>query len=59
MQNVYDYAGYTLHVCMICDGYDMWDQKAVLIVQRRSPNQCCLRAQLVHPLHFGAHPWAL
>ncbi|MGK7908178.1 MAG: NAD(P)/FAD-dependent oxidoreductase [Synechococcus sp.] len=31
MQNVYDYAGYTLHVCMICDGYDMWDQKTVLI----------------------------
>lgn len=31
MQNVYDYAGYTLHVCMICDGYDMWDQKAVVI----------------------------
>jgi thioredoxin reductase (NADPH) len=31
MQNVFDYAGYTLHVCMICDGYDMWDQKAVLI----------------------------
>lgn len=34
MQNVYDYAGYTLHVCMICDGFDMWDQKAILIVQR-------------------------
>ena len=34
MQNVYDYAGYTLHVCMICDGFDMWDQKAVLIVKR-------------------------
>lgn len=31
MQNVYDYAGYSLHVCMICDGFDMWDQKAVLI----------------------------
>ncbi|MFN9173356.1 MAG: NAD(P)/FAD-dependent oxidoreductase [Synechocystis sp.] len=31
LQNVYDYAGYTLHVCMICDGFDMWDQKAVLI----------------------------
>lgn len=31
MQNVYDYAGYTLHVCMICDGFDMWDRKAVLI----------------------------
>lgn len=31
MQNVYDYAGYTLHVCMICDGFDMWDKKAVLI----------------------------
>lgn len=36
MQNVYDYAGYTLHVCMICDGYDMWDQKAVLMVSRES-----------------------
>jgi thioredoxin reductase (NADPH) len=33
MQNVYDYAGYTLHVCMICDGFDMWDQKAVLLVK--------------------------
>jgi thioredoxin reductase (NADPH) len=33
MQNVYDYAGYTLHVCMICDGFDMWDQKAVLITK--------------------------
>lgn len=36
MQNVYDYAGYTLHVCMICDGFDMWDQKVVLIVGRES-----------------------
>lgn len=36
MQNVYDYAGYTLHVCMICDGFDMWDQKAVLMVSRES-----------------------
>ncbi len=36
MQNVYDYAGYTLHVCMICDGYDMWDQKSVLIVANES-----------------------
>ncbi|MGD1873260.1 MAG: NAD(P)/FAD-dependent oxidoreductase [Mastigocoleus sp.] len=36
MQNVYDYAGYTLHVCMICDGFDMWDQRAVLIVKRES-----------------------
>jgi thioredoxin reductase (NADPH) len=36
MQNVYDYAGYTLHVCMICDGYDMWDQKAVLIAGKES-----------------------
>jgi thioredoxin reductase (NADPH) len=34
MQNVYDYAGYTLHVCMICDGFDMWDQKAILIAAR-------------------------
>jgi thioredoxin reductase (NADPH) len=31
MQNVYDYAGYTLHVCMICDGFDMWNQNAILL----------------------------
>ena len=36
MQNVYGYAGYTLHVCMICDGFDMWDQKAVLIAGTES-----------------------
>lgn len=36
MQNVYDYAGYTLHVCMICDGFDMWDKKSVLIVAKES-----------------------
>jgi len=36
MQNVYDFAGYTLHVCMICDGFDMQDQKAILIAGRES-----------------------
>jgi thioredoxin reductase (NADPH) len=36
MQNLYDYAGYTLHVCMICDGFDMWDRKAVLIANSES-----------------------
>jgi len=28
MQNVFDYAGYNLHVCLICDGYEMRDQRA-------------------------------
>lgn len=27
MRNVYDYAGHNLHVCLICDGYEMVDQK--------------------------------
>lgn len=27
MQNVFDYAGHNLHVCLICDGYEMRDQK--------------------------------
>ncbi|MDJ0633292.1 MAG: NAD(P)/FAD-dependent oxidoreductase [Xenococcaceae cyanobacterium MO_188.B29] len=27
MRNVYDYAGYNLHVCLICDGYEMKDKK--------------------------------
>ncbi|NJK53622.1 MAG: NAD(P)/FAD-dependent oxidoreductase [Leptolyngbyaceae cyanobacterium SU_3_3] len=32
MQNVFDYAGYNLHVCMICDGYEMGDKKCGLFV---------------------------
>lgn len=32
MQNVYDYAGYNLHVCMICDGYEMADKNCGLFV---------------------------
>jgi thioredoxin reductase (NADPH) len=32
MQNVYDYAGFNLHVCMICDGYEMADKKCGLFV---------------------------
>ncbi|HIK32788.1 MAG TPA: NAD(P)/FAD-dependent oxidoreductase [Oscillatoriales cyanobacterium M59_W2019_021] len=31
MRNVYDYAGYNLHVCMVCDGYEMTDKKCGLI----------------------------
>ena len=27
IQNVYEYAGYNLHVCLICDGYEMADQR--------------------------------
>jgi thioredoxin reductase (NADPH) len=32
MQNVYDYAGFNLHVCMICDGYEMADKQCGLFV---------------------------
>ncbi len=32
MQNVFEYAGYNLHVCMICDGYEMGDKKCGLFV---------------------------
>jgi thioredoxin reductase (NADPH) len=32
MQNVYDYAGYNLHVCMICDGYEMANKRCGLFV---------------------------
>ena len=27
MQNVFDYAGHNLHVCLICDGYEVTDQR--------------------------------
>jgi len=30
MQNVFDYAGYNLHVCLICDGYEIADQRCGL-----------------------------
>ncbi|HIK56648.1 MAG TPA: NAD(P)/FAD-dependent oxidoreductase [Synechococcales cyanobacterium M55_K2018_004] len=36
MQNVYEFAGYTLHVCMICDGYEMMDRKCGLFVNTES-----------------------
>jgi thioredoxin reductase (NADPH) len=32
MQNVFDYAGYNLHVCMICDGYEMADKRCGLFI---------------------------
>jgi thioredoxin reductase (NADPH) len=32
MQNVFDFAGHNLHVCMICDGYEMADLKCGLFV---------------------------
>lgn len=32
MQNVYEYAGYNLHVCMICDGYEIADKQCGLFV---------------------------
>lgn len=36
MQNVFDYAGYNLHVCMICDGYEMGDKQCGLFVASES-----------------------
>ncbi|MEW6494697.1 MAG: NAD(P)/FAD-dependent oxidoreductase [Cyanobacteriota bacterium] len=30
MQNVFDFAGYNLHVCLICDGYEMTDKQCGL-----------------------------
>jgi thioredoxin reductase (NADPH) len=32
MQNVFDYAGYNLHVCMICDGYEIANKQCGLFV---------------------------
>ena len=32
MQNVFDFAGYNLHVCLICDGYEMADRRCGLFV---------------------------
>ncbi|MBE9138168.1 NAD(P)/FAD-dependent oxidoreductase [Nodosilinea sp. LEGE 07088] len=34
MQNVFDYAGHNLHVCLICDGYEMRDQRAGVFASR-------------------------
>jgi thioredoxin reductase (NADPH) len=36
MQNVFDYAGYNLHVCMICDGYEMKDKQCGLFINTES-----------------------
>ncbi len=44
MRNVYDYAGYNLHVCLICDGYEMADKKVGVFAS--SPEN----AEVVFPL---------
>ncbi len=44
MRNVYDYAGYNLHVCLICDGYEMADKKVGVFASTAS------NAEVVFPL---------
>ncbi|MBD2059190.1 NAD(P)/FAD-dependent oxidoreductase [Oculatella sp. FACHB-28] len=36
MRNVYDYAGYNLHVCLICDGYEMVDKTVGVLANSAS-----------------------
>ncbi|MEC4818732.1 MAG: NAD(P)/FAD-dependent oxidoreductase [Scytonema sp. PMC 1069.18] len=44
MRNVYDYAGYNLHVCLICDGYEMTDRKVGVFANSAN------NAEVVFPL---------
>jgi thioredoxin reductase (NADPH) len=44
MRNVYEYAGYNLHVCLICDGYEMADTKVGVFVNSLS------NAEVVFPV---------
>lgn len=44
MRNVYDYAGYNLHVCLICDGYEMVDKKVGVLASSEK------NAEVVFPL---------
>ena len=46
MRNVYDYAGYNLHVCLICDGYEMVDQKVGVFASSAK------NAEVVFPLSW-------
>ncbi|MBE9044767.1 NAD(P)/FAD-dependent oxidoreductase [Pleurocapsales cyanobacterium LEGE 10410] len=39
MQNVFDYAGYNLHVCLLCDGYEMQDKKVGVFASSESAAQ--------------------
>ena len=39
MQNVFDYAGYNLHVCLICDGYEMRDRQVGVFASSESAAQ--------------------
>jgi thioredoxin reductase (NADPH) len=36
VQNVFDYAGYNLHVCLICDGYEMRGQRVGIFCSSES-----------------------
>ncbi|MEL6496554.1 MAG: NAD(P)/FAD-dependent oxidoreductase [Cyanobacteria bacterium J06623_7] len=39
MQNVFDYAGYNLHVCLLCDGYEMQDKKVGVFASSDNASQ--------------------
>ncbi len=44
MRNVFEYAGYNLHVCLICDGYEMADKKVGVFASNAN------NAEVVFPL---------
>ncbi len=44
MRNVYDYAGHNLHVCLICDGYEMVDKKVGVFASSAG------KAEVIFPL---------
>lgn len=46
MRNVYDYAGHNLHVCLICDGYEMADKKVGVFASSAG------NAEVVFPLSW-------
>lgn len=50
MRNVFDYAGYNLHVCLICDGYEMAGKEVGVFANTAS------NAEVVFPLGwFTSH----
>lgn len=56
MQHVYDYAGYNLHTCMICDGYEIalnWFTPYITVFTQ---GLCAVGSEMRHKLKEHGYP---
>lgn len=59
MQNVFDYAGHNLHVCWICDGYQLRDQRVGVFGSSEGGLEVAFPLGWFTPTHYALYQWSL